>query len=928
MNFRNFTVLAMTLLASMLQTTAGELPIDPDIRYGKLPNGLTYYVRHNAVPAGMADVHLIYQVGSTVERDDERGFAHLLEHVSFTGTKNYPDNTIIDFIENHGAVFGSDINAVTEFDFTTYKFSNIRMANEATLDTILLMMRDMACELTIDSAGLKKERDIVIEEWRSNKTLQERIFNTLSSQLMPGNAYSTRMPIGDMDIVGKATREQILDFYHRWYRPELMAVVAVGDFDPDRMTERIIQVMSPLTNPTGAPAREWATVPDNKGLQTAVMNDDEVIIPQFSLAFKYDDMPFERRNTAEYAELLVSRSLLESLLTLRLQELIIDPLSPIGTATADDEGMFSGNVNTKRELGVTFSSRGDSLTECVSRVMRFIAAARDKGFTAGELGVVKRQLITFYDNALADLGKHENAIYVDEYSRHYRDGGYIPGIKIERDLCVDIINRIEPTHINNLLRRIVTPDNAYLIAIGPTGYSMPQSDIFAGLYKSALNTNYPEPADDVDYTAPLLAAEPKAGTVVSREEDSLAGATILHMSNGATVVLKPTDFKNDEVLFGAYARGGTLSIDQSLTATANFLNLYMGTARPGGWEQMRLIKRMAADYCNLDFDVNDDHHGFEGSCNTAGLPTLLQLSHLFFTDTQPDSNAFNAVKQTIVNSTRNMLNDSDMALNAALLNNITNDNYRLPPTVANIEDIDVNRSDKLWREFTANAAEYTFAIVGNFDPQKAEELACRYIGSLPGHEFEPRHLRRPVINDTCRAIPVALKQISARCPVKEFMAGDCVYSYRNELMMEIYDLIAGGLLNYFLREDMHLTYGIEVTSCIDKPAGKWETTLEYDVSHESLMKVVNITGNVLLAIRDGRVVDQAYFDSVKKQMQQRHDLEVKTNAYWLNALLQRARGIDAVAGVDDFYHTVTLDEFNEFVAKMEETTIVSVFGQN
>ncbi len=923
-----FIIIALAAFIATTIATGQEITIDPEVRYGRLPNGLTYYVRHNAVPAGMADVHLIYRVGSTVERDDERGFAHLLEHISFEGTKNYPGNTITEFIEDHGAVFGSDINATTEFDFTTYKFSNIRLAGEATLDTILLMMRDMACELTIDSAGLKKERDIVIEEWRSNRTLQERIFNSLASQLMPDNAYSTRMPIGDMDIVNNATREQILDFYHRWYRPELMAVVAVGDFDADRMTERITQVMSPLSNPTDAPAREWAEVPGNKGLQTAEMNDDEVIMPQFRLAFKYDDLPFGQRNTAEYAACIVERTLLVNLLDLRLQELIIDPQSPIGTIDADDGGMFGGNVNTKRELSVTFSARSEDLTGCVSRVMRFIAAARDKGFTAGELGVVKRQLVTFYDNALADLGKHENATYVDEYSRHYREGGYIPGIKIERDLCVEIINRIEPTNINNLLRKIVTPDNAYVLAIGPKGYSLPQTDIFANLYTSALNANYPEPADDIDYTAPLLATAPQAGTVISSEEDRLAGATILHMSNGATVLLKPTDFKNDEVLFGAYARGGTLSIDQSLTATANLLNLYTATLRPGGWKQLQLIKRMAADYCNLEFDVNDDHHGFQGSSNTAGLPTLLQLCHLYFTDPRPDSDAFNAVKQTSVNTTRNILNDTDAALNAAMLNNITSDNYCLPPTVADIEGVNLNRSDKLFREFTANAAEYTFTIVGNFDPKEAEELACRYIGSLPGHTFEPRMIRHPALNDTCVTIPIELKQVSQRCPVKEFMAGDCVYSYRNELMMGLYDLIAGGILNYFLREDMHLTYGIHIESCIDKPAGKWETTIEYDVSHETLMQAVNVIGNILVALRNGIIINQEYFDSVKKQLQQRHELEVRTNAYWLNALLQRARGIDAVAGVDDFYRTVTLDEFNEFVAKMDETTIVSVFGQN
>lgn len=926
--FRYHIMLATVLLAAALTAAGQDLPIDPDVRYGQLPNGLTYYVRHNAVPAGFADVHLIYKVGSTVERDDERGFAHLLEHISFEGTTHYPENEITEFIEDHGAVFGSDINANTGYDFTVYKFSNIRLANAATVDTVLLMMRDMACELAIDSAGLAKQRDIVIEEWRSETNLNQRIVNSIAAQLMPGCPYSTRIPIGDMDIIGNVTRDKLNDFYRRWYRPELMAVVAVGDFDTDSVAASVARVMGTLTNPDNAPRRTWATVPANDGLLLAAMTDDEVTIPQMRLAFKYDDMPMRQRNTREYADLIVSRTLLVNLLNLRLQELMIDPMSSVGAAEADDGEMFGGNVSTKRELSVSFSPRDGNVPACVTQVMAAIAAARQHGFTQGEADVVKRRMTTFYDNAMADLGKHDNATYVDEYTRHFQQGGYIPGISAERDLCVALINTMPVAHIDSLLRQIVTPDDAYLVFVGNNDSDTPDPTAADKAWRNALANNYPVPVDDVDYTAPLLAHRPKPGTVLQRVDDNISGTTTLHMSNGATVVLKPTDFKNDEVLFAARARGGTLCVDKSLTATAKCLNLYTGTMRIGGWSPLQLIKRMAADYCNLEFDVDDDHHGFEGNCNTAGLTTIMQLCHLCFTDVEPDRDAFAAVRQTAANVTRNALNDTDTALTLAMLFNITSDNYCVPPPAGAIESISIDDADALYRDFTGNAAEYTFTIVGNFDSDEAEELACRYIGSLPGQPFMPRSLRHPALNDTCVVQAISMKHPSPRCPVVEFMAGDIVYTHRNELMMKFYDMLAGGLLNYFMREYEHLTYGIHVESSVEKPTSKWVTIFKYDVSIDNLERAVNIIDSVLHALRTGAMVMPDYFDAVKKQMQQQHELELRTNAYWREVLSCRAEGIDAVTGVDDFYRTVTLNEFNEFVAKMNETTIVSVYATN
>ncbi len=901
-------ILRIALLLCVVQTIKGEeIAIDSSLRYSTLDNGFTYYVRHNAVPKGRADIYLILKVGSTVEREDESGYAHLLEHLLFEGTEHFPEYSIERFAMTHGASLLPDVNANTTHNYTTITFDKIDTSNAAVVDTVLMMLCDMVTNATLDDESLEKQRLIVVEEWRKGQSVDERNTQHVLEQLLPGTVYATRLPIGNMDVVTAATRGKLMNFYHRWYRPELMSLVAVGDFDADCVEERVKAVFGDIPNRDTTP-RVFPKVEDHDGVRLVTNIDKENVASQFQLSFVYDDMPFESRNTVDYAREVNCRMLLSLLLQQRIQQRCLDPLSAIDSGTVDDSNMFSGMVVDKRSVSFDCMPRADVNSSFLD-LMQTLAALREHGFSPGEVEAAKRLATSFYDNAAREADKLETASFVDEYSRHIKEGGYIPGIERERELCTSLISEITADDLNELLRRHITADNVNVIYLGVDSMQVPSAGRLAQMWKEALTAHYDVVDDDVDYEAPLVPHPIRAGSVVQRVFDKVTGTTRITLNNGATVLLKSTDFKNDEVFLGATARGGVHAVDLGHSTAARYCDMFTNTMRCGDYSQQQLSKRIASELCSIDFLIEENSHGLIGQGRTSSLKTLMELCHLYFDDVSPDTVVFNASRQGCATLVKDAPRKAENALAKVMSCMMCPDeNYGAVFSADSINALTVTQCYDVYKQLTSNAADFVFVIVGNFDTDEAIDMACRYIGSLsgePGHEIEAR---RTHLTDGVAQQPVVVDTSSARSSILMTVAGELHYSARNELMLKIFSNIIGQYLNMELRENYRLTYSVDVDATLDKIPGHMLMEIGFDVAPDNR----DAAQRVVLDVLNNFYVDQSVFDETMSTLRAVHDIEVKTNAYWVRELLREGEGIDSLTGVDDLYDSVTVDEFDQW----------------
>lgn len=918
--YRLFCTLLLAVLALFVH--GQELPIDPDLHYGTLDNGLTYYVRHNATPAGRANFYLIVKIGSTVERDDEQGFAHLLEHLLFEGTRHFPGSTIEKFAERHGASVAPDVNAETSHDFTTFHFDNMQAHDTAVVDSVLMMLRDIAADAVIDDKALAKQRAIVNEEWRQGLNLSERSTSQILKQLLPDNLYSTRLPIGDMGVVAAATPADLNRFYKRWYRPELMAVVAVGDFDDIAVTARVKQLFGDLKNSDRSPRIFPAIVPSDS-CRLSSFFDNELSSPGFLLLFDYPDSDFNSRNSLQYARLNLSRMLVENLLAMRLQQWCLDHNHAIATGEVKEQLMLAGSVSTRRELCLSCAPRDDT-RNAILDAMALLAQAREHGFSPSEVEVARRLMLAAFDNAALECDKTDNATLVDEYCRHFKEGGYIPGIKAEQVLSADILRSITPDDLLDLLRRMVTPDNLNFIYAGPPASWSPSRHWLAEQWQDALNRHYDAPDNIIDLSTPLIDHPVTVGTVVDRRFDKPTGTTRLSLSNGATVILKPTAFKNDEILLGARARGGVHALPPHMATRARLLHLLTSTMRVGNFSAVAINKRMVAEMCALNPDIDEIYHGFTGQCRPASLESLLQLLYLHFNEATADVEAFDATRDGYASMIRKADNNSDTALDLAMSRAMfPSENFDALINPDSIRALSAHDCLVAYHALTANAADFVFTIVGNFDADLIEPLICRYIGSLKGHKASVTPMRPLYLNDRVAQQPVPVNAPGERQSVLLTLGGKMPFTARNNIYLSILNNIFGGFVNWELRESARLTYAVDTQASLTRVPNRWLMNVSFDVApdnrNDALYSIINLFYNCNMYI------DESNFKVIADHIRAIHAIELNTNEYWLQNLLLEGQGLDALTGSEDIYNSLNLEEFSRWLDKLECPTFITSF---
>jgi zinc protease len=728
--------------ASMLsgQTTqidlTSPLAIDPDVRIGKLDNGLVYYIRYNKKPEKRVELRLAVNAGSVLERDDQQGLAHFMEHMNFNGTKTFPHNELIDFLQKTGVRFGADINAYTSFDETVY------MLQLPTDDTVLLnqgyqVMEDWAHNALLDDKEIDKERGIIVEEWRLGLGASDRMMKKIFPVIFKGSVYADRNPIGKVEVIRNFKHEVLRDFYYSWYRPDLQAIIVVGDIDLNRAEAKIKAHFSGIKNPSEEKKRPEFEIPDNQDPLIAVVTDKEATQNSVIIAYKHPVQP--EKNLGDFRGKLIA-SLFTGMLNNRFNEISQRPESPYSYASASYERFLARNKDAyllfigpkenqiDRSIGV--------LLEENERVKRF-------GFTSTEFERQKEEMLSQFEKAAKEFDKTESMDLSNDYVSNFLSGDAIPGAKKKFKYVKNLLPGITLEDVNAMAKSYVSDDNLAVAVMAPDkpGVEVPAEAAILKIIKDSKSADL-VPYVDKFRKEPLVTDDLKGASVTGRTEKADLGYTELKLDNGVTVVLKPTRFKNDEILFSGYRMGGNSVFPDNEFMSANYATQVIEMSGAGKFDNVELMKKLKGTTLEIHPYIDDVKQGFRGSSTPKDLETMMQLVYLYFKGPRKDTTAFRAFMSQMENQAKFMMSSPIMSFYDTLLKSAAPGYKRMAafPTQEQLKQVDLDQLYKIYCSTFSTANGFKFFLTGNFSPDTIIPLVTRYLGSLPAEPKQEKWL--------------------------------------------------------------------------------------------------------------------------------------------------------------------------------------------
>ncbi len=728
-------VLFLLIGLATLTTTAHaqqmeQLPPDPQVRIGKLPNGLTYYIRHNETPKGQADFYIAQKVGSINEEDSQRGLAHFLEHMCFNGTENFKGNEVVSWLETKGVKFGQNLNAYTAVDETVYNISNVPVGNVAVEDSCLLILHDWADGLLLLPEEIDKERGVIHEEWRMRMVGAQRLMEKQLPLMYPGSKYGERFPIGTMEVVDNFPYQVLRDYYEKWYRPDQQGVIVVGDIDVDRVEAKIKELFSPIKMPENPAAREYPAVPDTPGTIFAIDADPEMSNARATMYFKSDVLPRELRNTPAYLIQDYAIDMIISMLNARLDELGASADAPYAAA-----GSYYGNYfvsSTKDALTIVALGKDANITPSLAAVYRELLRAQRGGFTVSEYDRAREEYLSKLEKAYNNREKTDNEVYVRQYVRSFIDGTPMMDIEQQYQMMKMFAQQIPVDMLNQAVKEMVTGDNRVVSVMLPEkeGTVLPtEAQMMEAL--AAVDAEDIAPFVDEVKAEPLIPALPAPGTVTKKENLEKWGAEKWTLSNGATVIVKKTDFKADEILMDAQALGGTSVFPDEYSASLKFYPMALQQHGLGDYTYKDMQKYLQGKQCSVDFNFDLYTRDIEGQTTPKDLKTMMELLYMGFTNFNITADEFAATQNMMTGILHNQESTPDYIFNQVVSRELYKNPRREPITTADINAASLEQTLDISRKMTANAADFTFFFVGNIDMATFQPMVEQYIATLP-----------------------------------------------------------------------------------------------------------------------------------------------------------------------------------------------------
>ena len=860
------------------------IPTDPNVRIGKLKNGLTYYIRHNALPENQADFYIAQKVGSIQEEDDQRGLAHFLEHMCFNGTTNFPGNGLKEWLETIGVKFGANLNAYTSIDETVYNISNVPLVRESVVDSCLLILHDWANDLTLDHKEIDKERKVIHEEWRTRTGAMMRMYEKTFPILFKDSKYAYRLPIGTMEVVDNFPYQVLKDYYEKWYRPDLQGIIVVGDIDVDKVEEKIKEMFSPIEMPENPAERVYFPVQDNDEPLIAIAKDKEQQVPFIYLFHKHDVVPREMKGELSYLAMNYISSMISSMMNARLDELTQKPESPFIQAMAEDGDFMV--AKTKGAFTGLAVAKENSIVASTETLAREIERVRQFGFTASEYARAKADYLRSLESAYNERSKRKSVQYVEEYVSHFLDNEPIPGIENEYTIMNQIVPNIPVEAINETAKQLISDKNIVLAVFCPEkdGMKYPTENELKAALEKVRNEKLEAYVDKVS-DEPLMKETPKGGKVV-KTENGPYDSKVLTLSNGVKVVLKKTDFKADEIKMQAFSTGGNSMFDDKDAIQFKMMNQIVTLGGLGNFSAVDLDKVLAGKMASASTFVGSLTEGVSGSCSPKDLETMLQLTYLRFTAPRMDMDAYtsyiNRTKAALVNAAANPNTAFSDTVSVALYNNHPR---AVSIKAETIDKVDYNRIMELYKDRFADASDFTFIMIGNIDEATATPLIEQYLGALPSinrnekfRDVNPDFRKGLYENNFIREME------TAKSTVLMVASGDCKYNQKNVILMNMMGQLLDILYTQTVREDAGGTYGVSCNGSLSRypdPQGVFQIYFDTDPQRrEQMVKLINEGINDFIA--NGPKNED--LDKVKKYLIKTFQQNQKENGYWMGIL--------------------------------------------
>lgn len=856
-----------------------QLDTDPSVKIGKLDNGFTYYLRNNPKPENRIEFRLAVNAGSILEDEDQQGLAHFTEHMLFNGTKNFEKNELVSFLQKMGLEFGGDLNAYTSFDETVYMLP-IPIEEKENIDKALTVLSDWAHNATFDNEEIDKERGVVLEEWRLRLGASERMRQKTWPVVLQGSRYAERLPIGKEAILQSFKYDAAKRFYRDWYRPDLMAIVAVGDFNVAEMESKVKRYFGSIKAPKNPRKREYYDLPPFKGTRVAIASDEEATANTISVSFITPGTQ-EPKNTADYFRSSLVNGLYGQMINQRLSEKVQSENPPFMFSFS---GYSSSLGKFKREYNIYVNVKNDMFKEGLQAAMVENERVRRYGFTEGELERVKASYQNSFERRAKEADKLESGRIVNSYVQHFLNGGPLLNEKQQLDLVEQLLPTIKVEEINELVKGWITEDNQTITitAKAEDEDKIPTEVALKAILKDVRTDKNIEPYKEEKLATSLISKSPSPGKITNESLNKTTGITKLTLSNGAEVYIKPTDFKNDEIRMTAFSKGGYSLYpveDYWTLANANTVVSQLGV---GEFSQIDLGKFMTGKTAVANTYISTYEEGLSGFSSLKDLETFFQLMYLKFTSVRDDEQAFNSWLTRTKNLYANFASSPDIKFQVEMQKVMFEDHPWVKgfPTPDDLDKIVYDKAIQIYKERFADASDFTFVFVGNVDIDSFKPLLEQYVASLPATNS----------NESAKNLNITPKEgviseniyagVDDKSTVMITLTGDYDYTLENNGLM---DAMAGILTNKMietLREDMGGVYGASASASMMKdPDQSFRFTISFPCKPDNAEALAEAAMKELEKLKNGEFTEEDLQKIINARIQN-YDEQIKQNNYW------------------------------------------------
>ena len=921
MKLRKIFFAAMMLIA--LGSMAQDLPPienDPSVRTGKLPNGLTYYIKQNNWPEHRVNFYIAQRVGSLQEEESQRGLAHFLEHMAFNGTEHFPGNGVIDYTRSLGVEFGRDLNAYTSVDQTVYNINDVPSTRQSAIDSCLLILKDWSNGLLLQGEEIDKERGVIHEEWRVRSSAMQRMYERNLEKMYPGSKYGLRMPIGLMSVIDNFKYDEIRDYYHKWYRPDNQAIVVVGDIDVDLMEQKVKDLFGPIPAPAADAAQVVdVEVPDNDEPIFIIDKDKEQQYNVIVLNYKTDPFPNEMKGNMMYMLLDYIIDMGCTMLDKRLEEKALDPDCPYLSAGAGyGNYIFS---KTKEAFQLQILPKEGKAEEAIRVVTEEALRAAEHGFTATEYARVKDEYLSNLDKSYNNRNQINNDRFGRQYCANFLENEPYPSIDWKHQWMGMIAGQIPVEAINQQFAELMPKDDKNLVVLNFNPEKEGVTLLSEGQIKGAIDAAQAAKLDayvDNVKDEPLITEMPAPGKIVSETENTKLGYKELTLSNGAKVILKPTDFKDDEIQYYAESRGGSALYGQKDWANCKMFDLVVAASGLGNFSNNELEKALAGKNANVDLSLSENYERLNGNSTKKDLETLFQLNYLYFTALTKDEKATSTYMSFVETQLKNKDSNPQAALSDSIQTTTYNHDWRqMPFNVENIKDVNYDRVIEIAKERTANAADFTFYFVGSFDEATIKPLIEQYIASLPSQPGVKENFKegaKIVTGDVKNEFSRKMETPQTTSLVM-WHSYDAPFTMENDIKADIAGQVLDVILLKKVREDEGAAYSPHgsagMTMQGDKPFLQALTYVNMKPEKKDL--VVKIMRESLSDIANGQIEADA-LQKIKEKMLKDYDTNAKSNSHWISVLSTfEDFNLDIQNGYKEAVNNVTAADVSKFV---------------